>query len=110
MISLDEFLQIRHQFHNERREIPQIAQNLGLDKKTIAKWARQADYVPRRSGHRQSKLDSFKPTIMKLVKEQGLSAMHIYQLLRDDGYEGGYTILKTFVSNERIGAPVNRLR
>jgi transposase len=43
---------------------------------------------------------------MKLVKERGLSAMNIYRLLRDDGYNGGYSILKSFVKDERIGAPV----
>ena len=106
MISLETFLQIRHQFHNEHQQIPQIAQNLGLDKKTIAKWSQQAEYVRRRAGHRQSKLDTFKPRIVKLVEEQGLSAMHIYRLLRDEGYNGGYTILRTFVSDEGIGAPV----
>ena len=106
MIGSDTFLRIRHQFHNEQRKIPQIAQELGLDKKTIAKWAKQAAYTPRRVGHRHSKLDSFKPKIVKLVKERGLSVMHICQLLRDDGYTGGSTILRTFVSNERIGAPV----
>ena len=107
MISLDTFLQIRHQFHNQHREIPRIAPNLDLDKRTIAKWAQQREYCPRKTGLRQSKLDSFRPKILKLLEEQGLSARHIYQLLRDDGHTGGYSILKAFVSHEHIDAPVS---
>jgi transposase len=106
MISLDTFLQIRHQFHNEHRKIAQIAQELGLDKKTIARWAKQDAYAPKRFRHRHSKLDRFKPTIIELVKERGLSAKHICRLLRDDGYNGGYSVLRSFVRDQRIDVPV----
>src|SRR5216683_1637416 len=106
MISQDTFLQIRHQFHNEHRKIGQIARHFGLDQKTVAKWSRQPEYTPRKVPHRQSKLDSFKPTILKLVKEQGLSTERIYGLLQTNGYRGGCTILRAFINRQQIRVPV----
>jgi DNA-binding transcriptional regulator YiaG len=100
MISLDTFLQIRHKSHNEHQEIPQIARNLGLNKRTVARWASRSEYTFRKAEHRQSKLDSFKPTILELLHSQGLSAKRIYGLIQMGGYSGGYTILRSFVSDK----------
>jgi len=105
MISQETFLQIRHQFHNKHRKIRQIARQFGLDKNTITKWSRQSEYTHRKALHRQSKLDSFKPTILKLIR-QGLSADRILVLLQGSGYSGGSTILRTFVSHQKVGVPV----
>jgi transposase len=106
MISLDTFLQIRRQFHNQGRKINQISQDLGLDRKTIAKWASQPEYSPGKPRHRRSKLDSFKPTILKLLHEQGLSAKRIHGLVQTRGYSGGYTILRTFLNRQQVQVPV----
>jgi transposase len=105
MISKNTFLQIRHQFHNEHRKIRQIARRLGLDKKTVKKWSQQPEYTRMKARHRQSKLDSFKPAILKLIG-QGLSANRIRLLLQGSGYSGGPTILRTFVSQQKICIPV----
>src|ERR1035437_1815760 len=107
MISRDTFLQIRHQFHNEGRKVRQIAHNLSLDQKTVAKWCRQPEYIPQRRAQRQSKLDSFKPAILKLLHEKGLSAQRILAVLRDAGYRGGYSILREFIKPQRLRLAVS---
>lgn len=106
MINLDTFLQIRHEFHNEHRTISHIAQHLGLNELTVSKWSQKSEYARRKTLHRNSKLDSFKPTVLELLHEQGLSAKRIYAQLRSGGYRGGYTILKTFVRHQRVCVPV----
>jgi transposase len=105
MISQDTFLRIRHQFHDQHRNVSQIARRLGLDKKTVIKWSRQPEYTHRKAPHRQSKLDSFKPTILKLIRE-GLSPNQILPVLQGIGYSGRCTILRRFVSHQRICIPV----
>jgi transposase len=107
MISQDIFLQIRRQFHTEHQNIRQIARHLELDTKTVAKWSRQSEYIPRKTPLRQSKLDSFKPTILKLLNEQGLTAKRICALLQAGGYRGSYSILKTFVRQQRVCVPIS---
>ena len=101
MISLDTFLQIRHRFHNQGQKIKKIARSLGLDPQTVAKWASKSEYTRQKRPHRQSKLDSFKPTILKLHREQGLSAIRIHELLQEEGFTGGFTILKVFLSRQK---------
>jgi len=106
MVNIDTFRQIRHRFHNKHQEIAHIARRLGLDTRTVAKWAHQPDYACRKPPRRSSKLDSFKPTILKLLQQEGLSANRIYVVLRGSGYSGRYSILKRFVRYHRVGVPI----
>ena len=48
-----------------------------------------------------SKLDAFRPVIKKLVCEDGLSAVLVFQEIQALGYPGGYSVLKEFVRTIR---------
>lgn len=53
-----------------------------------------------------SKLDPFKPTIRRLVLEDQLTAILILDEIREQGYTGGYSILKRHVATLRPRAAV----
>lgn len=79
----------------------QIAQELGLDPRTVAKWLKAQSYRPRHRPARSSKLDSFKANIVRWLETHPYSAMQIFQRLVDTGYKGGYTTVKNYVRKVR---------
>lgn len=82
--------------------ISQIAREEGLSRITVRKYV-QTDVPPAyvRSKNRESKLDPFKPFIKERLKEYPLSAARLLSEIREQGYTGGYTILKEFTSSLR---------
>jgi len=106
MISYDTYCRIR-QLHQERGlNFNQIGAELGLDPETVAKYARLATFPRRGVARRSSKLDPFKAAITRWLERHPYSATQIFQRLRDEeGYTGGFSIVKTYVSAVR---PVRR--
>ena len=90
------------QLHDEKGlKASQIAEELQLDPKTVQRWIDQPTYQ-RREGHkRRSKLDSFKGQISALLERHPYTAQQLLQRLRQQGYAGGYSILKDFVRQVR---------
>jgi transcriptional regulator with XRE-family HTH domain len=60
MIDYETYVRIRNYFTQEGLHYSQIADELNLDHRTVAKWANEDRYLPRRSVNRPSKLDPFK--------------------------------------------------
>ncbi|MBV5269337.1 MAG: IS21 family transposase, partial [Afipia sp.] len=54
---------------------------------------------------RGSRLDPFKARVVRLLETHPYSAQQIFQRLREDGFEGGFTIVKDYVRKVR---PVRR--
>jgi transposase len=91
------FCQI-HLLHEQKGlKAAQIAEELKLNPKTVEKWIAQPNFVPRKSSNRSSKLDSFKGQIVAMLERHPYSAQQILQQLQQQGYAGGYSILKEFV-------------
>ncbi len=65
----------------------------------MAKYARAESYtLDRRPARRPSKLDAFKPTIQRWLERHPYTATQIMQRLRsEEGYTGGFSILKQYV-------------
>ena len=101
MIDYQTFHQIRHLCDEEHLSAAQIAAALALDERTVSKWIGVKIYQPRKAGKRQSKLDSFKSTIVRLLAQHPYTAAQLLHRLREAGYEGGYSILKAFVQHVR---------
>ncbi len=98
MIGYETYCKIR-QYHAERGlSFNQIAAELGLDPETAAKYARAEKFSPRSGVKRASKLDAFKPLITRLLERHPYSCTQILQRLREEGYEGGASILKEYES------------
>jgi transposase len=75
----------------------QIAEELKLNPKTVKKWLAQSSFVARKSSKRSSKLDSWKGQIVAMLERHPYSTQQIFQHLQEQGYAGGYSILKEFV-------------
>jgi transposase len=105
MISYPVFCQIRELHEQKHLTVPQIADALSLDPKTIAKWVERRVYQARKCAQRPSKLDFFKGQIVAQLERHPYTAQQLLQQLKTQGYAGGYSILKEFV---RLVRPVRK--
>ncbi len=105
MISYETYCKIRDYHERERLTIAQTARALGVHAQTVAKWVKRSQFRARQSAPRTSRLDPFKAQIVRLLETHPYSAQQIFQRLREEGFEGGFTILKDYVRKVR---PVRR--
>ena len=101
MIDYEAFCKIHDCHDRQGLTIAQTARILGLDARTVAIWLARPRFTPRRSRPRPSLLDPFKPAISKLLDTHPYSAQQIFQRLREQGYQGGITILRDYVRRIR---------
>jgi len=101
MIDYETFCHIRRLHDQRGLKVSQIAEELKLDPKTVDKWVHQPRYQSRQTPKRPSKLDPFKGQIVALLERHPYTAQQILQQLRQQGYAGGYSILKEFVRHVR---------
>lgn len=94
MLDYETFCKIRDHLGRQRLTVAQTAQALGLDVRTVAKWAEVEQFKPRSCNTpRVSKLDAFKGQIVRWLDTHPYSTQQIYQRLREMGYDGGITIV-----------------
>ena len=98
MITAELFIRLRQLYDHDHLSLGQISRLLNLNIKTVAKWVKRERWRSRPHVQRPSKLDAHKTLIVRLATEQGLSAVQILRRLREQGYGGGYTILKDYLS------------
>ena len=101
MIDYNIFLQIKYLHHNQGLKPTQIAEKLNLDERTVAKWLQESQFRQRKATQRSSKLDTFKDDIVRMLETHPYSAVQIWQRITDDGFNGGYTIVKEYVRKVR---------
>ncbi len=82
-----------------REKVPkaQIARQLGISRQTIYNWIDQPDNQPSQC-QRPSKLDPFKPYIQGRLERFNLPAAVLLREIREQGYDGGITILRGHVA------------
>ena len=101
MIDYQTYCQIRHLFTEKKLGLRQIARELKLGLNTVCKWARRESFQRAPIPKRSSKLDPFRGEIIRLLAQHAYSAQQIFQRLKEQGYQGRYTILKAFVRQVR---------
>jgi transposase len=101
MIDYETYVRIKNYYEQQGLNYSQIAQCLALDHRTVAKWANEKHYQPRKSPQRASKLDPYKNDIVRMLEKHPFSAMQILIRISQDGYDGGYSILKEYVRKVR---------
>jgi transposase len=81
----------------------QIAQELGLHRQTVSAWLERERYERSRGAQkpRRSKLDAYRPAIARFIAAYPLSAMQVWHKLKEQGYEGGYSIVKDYIRRIR---------
>ncbi|MCP4119476.1 MAG: IS21 family transposase, partial [Desulfobacteraceae bacterium] len=105
MIDYETFCKLRDSHSQQGLSVAQIADSLGLDKRTVSKWIQEPRYQPRKPVPQASKLDPYKARIQAWLQENHLSAQQCYQRLQADGFTGGYTIVKEYVRQLRPRRP-----
>ena len=101
MIDSHRFCQIKDLHEHQGLTASQIAHALALDPRTVAYWLRQERFRPRKSTPRASKLAPFKPQIVQMLDKYPYSAAQVFQRLREQGFAGGYSIVKAYVRTVR---------
>ena len=81
----------------------QIAAELGLHRQTVGSWLERERYERSRGAQksRRSKLDPYRAAIARFVDAYPLSAMQVWHRLKEQGYDGGYSIVKEYVRRIR---------
>ena len=105
MIDYQTYCQIRLLAGQKKLKASQIAAELNLDIKTVEKWMEKETFQPRKSPKRSSKLDPHKKQIIALLDRHPYTARQICQQLEQEGYAGGYTLIKDYV---RLVRPVRK--
>jgi len=101
MISYEQFCAIKDHHQNQNLNITQIARQLGMSRETVGKWLAREKYQRRQPKKRSSKLDPFKPQIIRWLETHPYSAKQIYQRLTQMGFSGGTTIVDDYVRKVR---------
>ena len=101
MITYELYCQIKDCHQNRRLTRAQIARALHLHPDTVSKWLAKTNYCPRKPAPRASKLDPFKPQIVRWLETHPYTAAQIFLRLRESGYPGGVTIVKDYVHKVR---------
>ena len=111
----DQRQQQRRQQHRERFELVRdlhqrgmslsaIAQEVGLDRKTVRKFIQAPaflEYQPRRRVRSGSKLDPYKPYLVQRWNEGCCNSRQLWRELVDYGYTGGLTSVAQFLADYR---------
>ena len=101
MLDYEIFCQIRDHLGRQQFTVAQTARALGMDPRTVAKWAGVEQFRARAGTPRASKLDAFKGQIVRWLDAHPYSAQQIFQRLREAGYGGGVSIVKDYVQRIR---------
>jgi len=101
MIDYELYCQIRDYHERHHLTVPQIARELHLDERTVARWLAAGKFQPRKTAPRPSKLDPYKPQIVRWLESHPYTAAQIFLRLREGGYTGGITIVKEYVHRLR---------
>lgn len=101
MIDFELFARIRNCHEQKGLKPAQIARELAIDPRTVAKWIRENHFHKRAPVQRPSKLDPFKPSIVRMLETHPYSAAQILQRIREEGFDGQYSIVKDYVRKVR---------
>jgi transposase len=101
MIDYETFVKIRVLKDQHGLKCSQIAKQLNLDYRTVEKWLATAHYQQRTSPRRVSKLDPFKDQISRMLETHPYTAAQVFQRISQEGFNGGYTIVKEYVRKVR---------
>jgi len=101
MIDYEQYCQIKDYHERRQLTVTQIARELHLDERTVARWLAAEKFRPRQVAPRPSKLDPYKKQIVRWLESHPYTATQIFLRLREGGYTGGITIVKDYVHQIR---------
>lgn len=83
------------ELYDHGMSISEISRRLNIDRKTARKYAKSKE-IPRypKRDKRPSKIDPYINEIKDMINEYNLSAVRIYENIKEKGYNGSYTLVK----------------
>ena len=94
------------QLHQRGAHLVDIAHQIGCCERTVRRHlARDEAPSGRPVRPRASKLDPYKPIIDQLLADNVWNAEVIFQLIREQGYTGGVTIVRMYIQPKRVLRP-----
>jgi transposase len=106
MIDYELFARIKNYHEQKGLNAAQIARELSLDPRTVARWLAQKGFQQRKSRPRASKLDPYKNSIVRMLEAHPYTATQVFQRIQEEGFDGRYSIVKRYVRKVRPrGAP-----
>ena len=103
MIDYELYCKLRHLKDHEGLSAHQIAGELAMDPRTVGKWLARERFCQRKASPRVSKLDPFKNEITRMLQAHPFTAAQILVRIREQGYAGGYSIVKDYVRAAKLG-------
>ena len=102
MIDYDTFCRLQ-QLRRAGRTPPQIAQEMNLHIQTVRVWLARERFTRSAAAQRPrpSKLDAHKPALARWLDSHPFTAMQLFHKLREQGYSGGYSMVKDHVRGIR---------
>ena len=101
MLDVEERFMIRD-MHRRGLSISEIARRTGRDRKTVRKVIDGTlERAPKGRRHKQRKIDAHVPYLLKRIAVGVLNARKLYQEIRELGYEGKESQVRSFVQPYR---------
>jgi transposase len=102
VVSVEQWAEIRRLYFVKRLSIKEIVRRTGHGRNTVRRALRSGEPPCYRRPPRPSKLDPFREEIQRLLrKEPRLPGKRVRELLEEQGYEGGKTILDDYLREVR---------
>ena len=101
MTDYETFQRIKHLHDNENLNISQIAGELKLSRPTVRCHLAKKKHEASKRPSRVSKLDPYKDIIRGYVNRYAYTAVQIFQMIKEEGYEGGEGILRSYIAKIR---------
>jgi len=101
MIDYELYARIKNYSEQQGLKPAQIARELDLDPRTVAKWIEENHFRTRAPVQRPSKLDPFRNAIVRMLETHPYSVVQVLQRIRQEGFDGGYSIVKDYVRKVR---------
>ena len=101
MVDYHMFCEIKRLYTEKKLNSNQIGKVLGIDQKTAARWIRRDRFVKNRGNPRISVLTAYKKRIQSLLDMHPYTAQQIFNMIKDEGFKGSYSVLSQYVSTMR---------
>ncbi len=101
MLTKEEWLFI-HNLYSKGFSVSEISRRTGYARETVRKYLnRETAPEFQKRPTRPSKLDPYKPYILKKLNEGPYSAARLFREIQEMGFDGGTTIVKDFIGKVR---------
>lgn len=102
MISQYDFYQIKLMTEKMKMSAEQIARSLDVSPTTVREWRGREGWEPRSGPVRICKVDQYKPIIDEALRQfPEYKTRQLFQMIHDEGYDGGETQVKKYVRSIR---------